>query len=77
MILDRYPELRQVVANTKTGQAFRGVLWRKRRGYLVLRNAEMLRPGGGAVAMDGELVIEASNVDFIQVVPARGRDGMS
>ncbi|HRU06816.1 MAG TPA: hypothetical protein P5137_13690 [Candidatus Brocadiia bacterium] len=68
MILDRYPELRQMVVNTKTGHAFRGVLWRRRRGYLVLRNAEMLRPGGEAVAMDGELVIERENVDFLQVL---------
>jgi small nuclear ribonucleoprotein (snRNP)-like protein len=67
-IFDRYPELRQVVANTKTGHAFRGVLWQRRRGYLVLRNAEMLRPGGEAVAMDGELVIERENVDFLQVL---------
>jgi len=44
------------------------VLWRKRRGYLVLRNAEMLRGKGEVVPMVGELVIPADNVNFIQVV---------
>jgi len=66
-IFDRYPVLRRVIVNTKTDRAFRGVLWRK-RGYLVLRNAEMLRTKGEIVSMDGEVVIPAENVDFIQVV---------
>jgi small nuclear ribonucleoprotein (snRNP)-like protein len=65
----RYPIKRQVIVNTKSGQAFRGVLWRRRWGYLVLRNAEMLRDRSEAVSMDGEVVIQADNVDFIQVVP--------
>ena len=68
IIFDRYPTLRRVIVNTKTDRAFRGVLWRKRRGYLVLRNAEMLRTKGETVPMDGEVVIPAENVDFIQVV---------
>ena len=67
-LFERYPELRRVVVNTKTDRAFRGVLWRKRGGYLVLRNAEMIKAGGAAVQMDGELVIDAANVDFIQVL---------
>lgn len=64
----RYPVLQQIIVNTKTDRAFRGVLWRRRRGYLVLRNAEMLRGKGETVPMDGEVVIPAANVDFIQVV---------
>ena len=67
-LLDRYPTMRAVVVNTRSGQGFRGVLWRKRRGYLVLRNAEMLRPGAEAVGVDGEVLIPAENVEFIQVV---------
>lgn len=63
-----YPVLRRVVVNTRTQHAFRGVLWRRRCGYLVLRNAEMIKPGGETVPMDGELVIEQRNVDFLQVV---------
>ena len=64
----RYPVLRRVVVNTKSGQAFRGVLWRKRWGYLVLRNAELLKAGGETVLMDGEVLVPRGNLDFIQVV---------
>jgi hypothetical protein len=67
-LFDRYPTLRRVIVNTKTDRAFRGMLWRKRRGYLVLRNAEMLRGKGETVPVDGEVVVPAENVDFIQVV---------
>jgi len=69
MIFDRYPTLRRVVVNTKTDRAFRGVLWRKCWRYLVLRNAELVKPGGETVHVDGEVVIEAANVDFMQVLP--------
>lgn len=65
-----YPTKRQVIVNTKTDRAFRGILWRKRWRYLVLRNAELLKPQGGTVRMDGEVVIDRDNVDFIQVVVA-------
>ena len=67
-LFERYPTLRRVIVNTKTDRAFRGVLWRKAWGYLVLRDAEMLKPRGETVPMDGEVVIERGNVDFIQVV---------
>ena len=67
-MFDRYPTLRRVVVNTKTDRAFRGVLWRRRRGYLVLRNAELVKAGGETVPMDGEVVIDADNVDFMQVL---------
>lgn len=63
--------------NLKTGTVFRGVLWRRRRGYLVLRNAEMLRAKDSPLDVDGEVVVESANVDFLQVVPARGQDGRS
>lgn len=64
----RYPELRRIVLNTKTGKAFRGVLWQRRRGYVVLRNAQLLKARGETVPMDGEVVIEVANIDFIQVL---------
>lgn len=67
-MFERYPELRQVVVNTRTDRAFRGVLWRRRRGYVVLRNAELLRGKGEVTPMDGEVVIESANIDFIQVI---------
>jgi small nuclear ribonucleoprotein (snRNP)-like protein len=63
-----YPVKRRVIVNTKTDLTFRGMLWRRRWGYLVLRNAEMLKGRGETVPVTGEVVIERSNVDFIQVV---------
>lgn len=63
-----YPECREVIVNTRSERAFRGVLWRKRPGYLVLRNVLLLRPNDVPAHIDGEVVIPAGNVDFIQVV---------
>jgi hypothetical protein len=68
MNLARYPVLQRVIVNTKTDRTFRGVLWRRRGGYLVLRNAELLKSRGETVPVDGEVVIPAENVDFMQVV---------
>jgi small nuclear ribonucleoprotein (snRNP)-like protein len=67
-LFQTYPELKQIIVNTKTDRAFRGLLWEKRRRLLVLRSVEIVKPGGDVVPVDGEVVIERSNVDFIQVV---------
>jgi len=67
-MFERYPEVRTVIVNTKSDRAFRGVLWRKRRGYLVLRNAQLLKAKNEVTPLDGEVVIPAENVDFVQVV---------
>jgi len=64
----KYPCLRQVIVNTKTDHAFRGVLWRRARDYVLLRQAVMLR-GKEAVSVDGAVFIASANVDFIQVLP--------
>jgi len=64
----QYPCLRNVVVNTKTDRAFRGVLWDRQGDYLVLRNTEMLRGRGEVTPMDGDVVIDKDNIDFIQVV---------
>jgi small nuclear ribonucleoprotein (snRNP)-like protein len=66
-IFQTYPELKRVIVNTKTDRAFRGLLWEKRRELLVLRSAEMIKPGGEVIKVDGEVVILKENVDFIQV----------
>lgn len=60
---------RAVVVNLKSGTVYRGVLWQQRGPLLVVRNAELLDSSGGARPVDGELVVERSNVDFIQVLP--------
>lgn len=63
-----YPFAETVIVNTKTKLAFRGVLWSQRGAYLVLRNAELLKSAGVATAIDGEVLIDRSNVDFMQVI---------
>ena len=68
-LLTVFPELRRVLVNTKTGKTFSGALWRRRRGMVVLKGAELVKPGGGArLPLDGDLVVLADNIDFIQVL---------
>lgn len=59
---------RKVILNTKKERAFRGILWKCALRYVVMRQVEMLKPGGEAVHMDGELVVFREDVDFIQVL---------
>jgi hypothetical protein len=56
------------VVNVKSGTALRGLLWERRGGYLVLREAELLVPRQAPTSMDGEVAIPAEAVDFIQVL---------
>jgi hypothetical protein len=67
-LFDRYPVLKRVIVNTKTGTVIRGLLWQRRGGYLVLKEAELLEPKAKPLAMDGEAAIPEGNVDFLQVV---------
>ncbi|HBF40820.1 MAG TPA: hypothetical protein DDW19_03310 [Anaerolineaceae bacterium] len=61
---------RGVVVNMKAGHTFRGIMWSW--GFLqdqvVLKQAAILKPGGEAVPMDGEVVLFKRDVDFIQVL---------
>lgn len=61
---------RQVIVSLITDKAFKGILWAKRGPLLVLRNAAILAEDGpeGGVPVDGEVVIERSLVEFIQVI---------
>ena len=65
---NRYPVKRQVIVNTKTDRAFKGLLYEKTSDYLLLRDVTMLRGRDTPIALDGEMVIYRDNVDFLQVV---------
>jgi len=69
-LFDRYPTLRKVIVNLKGADApaFRGVLWQRRGGYLVLRDVELLKPRGEVVPLDGEVVVFQENVSFLQIL---------
>ena len=67
-IFDRYPTLKKALVNLKSGKAFRGILYQRRRGYLIVKNVEMIKPGGEVLQMDGDLLIPSENVDFLQLL---------
>lgn len=69
MFAYRRTAVRKTVIVNLESRVFKGVLWAKRGPLLVLRNAEMLVPGGQAVPMDGEVVIERAQVEYLQVLP--------
>jgi small nuclear ribonucleoprotein (snRNP)-like protein len=58
---------KKVVVNLHGGRAFLGILWAQRGPLLVLRNATMHEPGAQPSPVDGEVVIERTQVEFIQV----------
>lgn len=64
----RLPERRTVIVNTTGERSFRGVVWQRTDGYLVLRNGELLLPGGAVTQLDGETLIPEETVEFIQAV---------
>jgi small nuclear ribonucleoprotein (snRNP)-like protein len=64
---------RRVLVNLKTEKAFRGVLFAQRGPLLVLKDVELLEAGRDPVRVDGDVLVERSNVDFVQVLP--GQEG--
>lgn len=63
----RRTALRKRVVVNQADKAFAGVLWAKRGPLLVLRDAVLVQHGAADTPLDGEVVIERSKVDFIQV----------
>lgn len=57
---------RRVVVNLISGKAFNGVLVRQDGPLLVLKDAHLLEAGTNPVPLDGEVIVERTNVDFIQ-----------
>lgn len=52
------------IVTTKTGHAYRGVLFDFDPQFLVLRNTEALE-GGGPIPVDGELLLSWADVAFM------------
>jgi hypothetical protein len=61
----------RVMVNLTTGTVFDGILWQAKGGLLVLREASIHEPRGERPwrKVDGEVVLEVSRVEFVQVVP--------
>lgn len=63
---------KKVVVNLHSSRAFVGILWAQRGPLIVLRNVTMHEPGAAPADIDGEVVIERSEIEFIQVTPSTG-----
>lgn len=63
---------RRVIINLKTGRGLDGLLVRKSGQLLFLREATALEPGTPPAAIDGETVVQLSDVDFIQTLTRGG-----
>lgn len=59
----------RVMVNLNGGRAIEGVLWDEVRDLIVLKGAVLHEPGAsGPTELDGEVLIERSRIDFVQVV---------
>jgi len=60
----------RVLVNLKTDKAVDGVLWERSPSLLVLKDARLFEgPGREPIHVDGDVLIERGNVDFVQVFP--------
>lgn len=64
----RYPYRETMIVNLKSGRSFRGVLWQRTAGFLVLKQAVMLRPREAALPIDGECLVPFGDIEFMQIV---------
>jgi hypothetical protein len=59
----------EVVLTTKQGDAFRGVLFEADDKVFCLRNTTLLSgPNGSHLTVDGEVLVLAADVSFVQVL---------
>lgn len=63
--------LRTVIVNliAPSDEAIQGVLWQSRGPWLRLKDATALKEGQPAVRVDGDVLLERTNVAFLQVLP--------
>lgn len=58
---------RRVLVSLRSGNAVTGVLWVRRGRSLVLRAAQLLEPGAEPSPMDGDVVLDRDQIEFVQV----------
>lgn len=64
----RFVLRRQVIVNLLSGQTVKGVPVSQAGPLLVLRGAEILNDSNDFVPVDGEIIVDRANVDFIQAL---------
>jgi len=57
---------RRVLVNLRSGRAITGTLWVRRGRTLVLKSAELLESGNPTVPMDGDVILDRDQVEFVQ-----------
>lgn len=62
---------RRMIVNMKSGRSFIGILWRRRGRLLVLRDAAIVDAAGDHHSLDGEVVVDVGEVEFVQIPPSR------
>jgi hypothetical protein len=65
-VFSRWPIRRRVLVNTEE-RAFDGVLWCKTGSILVLKDVTLVEPDTEPVKLDGDVIVERAQVQFIQV----------
>jgi small nuclear ribonucleoprotein (snRNP)-like protein len=63
----RLASRKRVLVALRSGRAVTGVLWARRGRSLVLKSAEMLEPGQEAIPMDGDVILDRGQVEYVQV----------
>lgn len=66
-----YAVHQRVVINLKSGTAVAGVVVAKKRSFCILRDAEVVEPGGHPVRADGEILVDRCEIDYIQIPERR------
>jgi small nuclear ribonucleoprotein (snRNP)-like protein len=67
----RFVVHRRVVVNLTSGRAIEGVVLERDGPLLVIADAVVHEPGAEPSGVDGHVVVERRQVDFIQAVPGR------
>lgn len=62
---------RRVLLTLTTGTVLSGILWQKTGPLLVLRDPALLEAGREPTPMDGEVIVERSRVEMVQVLPTQ------
>lgn len=59
---------RRVLVQLRSGNAVVGTLWVRRGRTLVLKSAELLEPSADPTKMDGDVIVDRDQVEFVQAV---------
>lgn len=58
----------RVLVQLVSGKALTGALWARRGRTVVLKSAELHEPGAAATVMDGDVVVDRGQVEYMQVI---------